>query len=219
MRILFSERGSEKNMLAGIKKEDSIFLVNQKTFERFLQLEQQLHNVALVIPFEQYKLTKVQLALDIWALLTTNSTALLEHSENRMIFMIRAFLLEELKADSNFKRLRVECEKNDRLAFFAMIYMIADISKYLDICLEEHQVLDTRLKQISEYQHRDLASLFDSSYQAIEAYPKEFVLTQRNVIDALQQVYQAPQVTQLIRQAIVQAREIYQVIYTAEENA
>lgn len=71
-----------------------------------------------------------------------------------------------------------------------------------------------------EYQHRDLASLFDASYQTIEAYPREFVLIQREVIEAVAKLFASNQraIHAQTRQLMKEARAIYQAIYGSEET-
>lgn len=215
-----TREAAELSMLEQVKGEDSLFLVNDTSLTRFLQLEQQLREATLIITEEEYEYFKKQMALDLWMLLTRDTQDLIEHTENRMIFMVRAFFLDQFKTDPSLPAMQVEGKRDDRLAFLYAIYVVATFSDVIDRFRGDTEDLDKTLNRIAEYQHRDLASLFDASYQMIEAYPREFVLIQREVIEVVAKLFASNQrvIHAQTRQLMKEARAIYQAIYRSEET-
>lgn len=218
--INHTREAAKLSMLEQVKVDDSLFLVNDASLARFLQLEQQLREVTLIITEEEYKYFKTQMALDLWVMLTRDAKTLLEHTENRMIFMVRAFFIDQLKIDPSLPLLQVDGQRDDRLAFIYAVYIVATFGDAIDNFRDSVTDLDKTLNRIVEYQHRDLASLFDASYQTIEAYPREFVLVQREVIEAVAKLFASNQraIHEQTRQLMKEVRAVYQAIYGSEET-
>lgn len=109
-----TREAAELSMLEQVKVDDSLFLVNDTSLTRFLQLEQQLREATLIITEEEYEYFKKQMALDLWMLLTRDTQDLIEHTENRMIFMVRAFFIDQFKIDPSLSAMQVDGKRDDR---------------------------------------------------------------------------------------------------------
>lgn len=220
--IIRTREVAEFIMLDSIKAEDSLFLVNNKSLTHFLQLEQQLREVTLIMMTEEERFLKMQaqMTFDIWLILTIDHKNLLQHIENSMIFMVRQFFIDKFSNDPSLATLKADSQHDDRLAFIYAVYIVSTFGTAIDDFRKDTAEINKALNRIAEYQHRDLASLFDASYQTIEAYPREFVLIQREVIEAIDLLFTKNQraMYTLTRSLMKEAKAVYNVIYEAGET-
>lgn len=192
-------------MFIDIKKNDSLFLINDTVISRFNAIRNELELITLMIPPHLDRFQTWNLLLDFWIKFAFPKDTLIEHPHHSLIYIVRKTLLYETFQLQTIQRILPLTNKNERFAYLLSLYTLLELNEFFL----------TIIRRDAEYASKDIASYFDESFQTLESYPKQLATLQakafRKITDTMASCRQ--DVTLAVERGIKKAKDMYYLLY------
>ena len=204
-------------MFIDIKKNDSLFLINDTVIDRFNAIRNELELITLMIPPHLDRFQTWNLLLDFWIKFAFPEDKLIEHPHHSLIYIVRKTLLHETCKLQEIQRVLPLTNKNDRFAYLLSLYTLLELNEFFLTIIRRDAEYACCINDVAAYASKDIASYFDESFQTLESYPKQLATIQakafRKITDAMASCRQ--EVTFAAERAIKKAKDMYYLLYDA----
>lgn len=204
-------------MFIDIKKNDSLFLINDTVLDRFNAIRDELDLITLMIPPHLDRFQIWNLLLDFWIKFAFPNDKLIEHPHHSLIYIVRKTLLYETFQLQAIRRVLPLTNKNDRFAYLFSLYTILELNEFFLTIIRQDAEYACCIKDVTAYASKDIASYFDESFQTLESYPKQLATTQAKAFRKITDIMAACQteVALAVEKGNKKAKDMYYLLYDA----
>lgn len=204
-------------MFIDIKKNDSLFLINDSVLDRFNAIRKELELITLMIPPHLDRLHAWNLLLDFWIKFSFPEEKLIEHPHHSLIYIVRKTLVYETFQLQAIRRVLPLTNKNDRFAYLLSLYTILELDEFFRTISTQDAEYACCMKDVAAYASKDVSSYFDESFQVLESYPKQLATTQAKMFRMITDIMAACQteVVLAVERGIKKAKDMYYLLYDA----
>jgi hypothetical protein len=204
-------------LFTDIKKNESLFLINDTVLDRFNALRKELELITLSIPPSLECFQGWNLFVDFWIKSSFSEEELIEHPHHSIIYIVRKTIIYETFQLQAVHRVLPLTYKNDRFAYLFSLYMLIELERFFILKVNQDSEYESYLNNLLVYASKDISSYFDESFQTLESYPKQLAVTQAKVFKKITEIAAESQseLNEAAENGIKAAKDMYYLLYDA----
>ena len=202
-------------LFTDIKKNESLFLINDTVLDRFNVIRKELELITLSIPpsFDCFQVWNI--FVDFWIKAAFSKDDLIEHPHHSLIYIVRKTIIYEAFQLQAVHRVLPLTYKNDRFAYLFSLYTLIELDQFFISKTKQDAEYASYLDDLLMYASKDISSYFDESFQTLESYPKQLAVTQAKVFKKITEIAaECPcELNKAVENGIKAAKDMYYLLY------
>lgn len=167
--------------VATLLADNSIYAVSSARYDEYDILLKKHKALLSTLPMTPYNAFYIkELGRDFFFYLTVPPEEILENPTNKLIYIIRATLLEAIVNTPAFQSTYKKIHYDSEQAFIYSTMLISAISK-VNTLLDDVEEIEKDIYNLLKFNKLDLRTLFSEQYTSIEPYPKKLASYQRKL--------------------------------------